>query len=237
MTPTKDNILSLLDNALGRSPADSTELVYIGLRDVTTRFAENRIHQNMVSGDGRVVVRLVKDGRVAVSSTNDLTDEGLDRAVADAAHLLDELDAVEIAGFLDPDEGLPALVKSAPAKSVESFVSATDQCPPPRRARAVAEVAGLANDAKVQSSGLFRLKTNRIAVANSTGTRQYHEETVAEFSVSAADDAALGQRRVHDAHVAELVEQAARRPEHARPRDRRGRGTRDRRGSSRRRTC
>jgi predicted Zn-dependent protease len=184
MSITKDQILETLDGAISRSPANATEMVYIGLRDATTRFAENRIHQNLVSMDGRVIVRLVNDGRLAVSSTNDLTDAGLDRAVADA---------IEIATFLEPDEGHPGLVKSPSVPSAESYFIDTDRCPPARRARAVAEIAGMAEAKGLQSSGLFRIRTNRVAVANSQATRQYHEDTVAELSVSAADDAALGQ--------------------------------------------
>ena len=85
MLTTKDDILALLEGALGRSPGDQTELTYISGREATTRFAENVIHQNMLSADARVIVRLVKDGRVAVSSTNDLSNDGLDRAMNDAA--------------------------------------------------------------------------------------------------------------------------------------------------------
>lgn len=184
MAIDKDQILSSLTGAVSRSTADSTEAVYIGLRDATTRFAENRIHQNLVSSDGRVIFRLAKDGRVAVSSTNDLSDAGLDRAVADA---------VEIASFLEPDTEYPGVVKSKEASDAKSFFADTDQCPPARRAEAVAEIAGMASAEGLQSSGLYQLQTNRVAVVNSAGTSQYHEDTVAELSVSAADDATLGQ--------------------------------------------
>ena len=184
MAIDKDQIFASLNGAISRSPADATEAVYIGLRDATTRFAENRIHQNLVSSDGRVVVRLVKDGRLAVSSTNDLTDAGLDRAVADA---------LEIASFLEPDQGIPGLVKSPAVPDAKSYFANTDHCPPLRRADAVGEIARMAHAEGLQSSGLFRLRTNRIAVANSAGTSQFHEDTMAELSVSAADDASLGQ--------------------------------------------
>ena len=184
MPVTKDQILTALDAALKRSPADATEMVYIGVRDAATRFAENGIHQNMVSSDGRVIVRLMKDGRVAVSSTNDLSPAGLDRAITDA---------MEIASFLAPDSGFPGFVKSDPVPVVEAFYPALDNCPPERRSSAVTEIVDQAKSSGVQASGLFRLTTNRVAVANSPGTRQYHEETVAELSVSASDDPTLGQ--------------------------------------------
>jgi len=184
MAISKDLILTALTDAVTRSPADATEAVYIGLRDATTRFAENRIHQNLVSSDGRVVVRIAHDGRVAVSSTNDISSDGLDRAIADA---------MEIASFLEPESDNPGLVKSKKAKDAKSFFEATDECTPARRAEAVATIANMAGAEKLQTSGLYRLQTNRLAVVNSVGTSQYHEDTVAELSVSAADDATLGQ--------------------------------------------
>lgn len=184
MAITKDQILTSLNGAVARSPADATEAVYIGLRDATTRFAENRIHQNLVSSDGRVVVRIAKDGRVAVSSTNDLSDGGLDRAIADA---------MEIASFLEPDEGNPGLVKSKTVKDAKSFFKDTDECSPMRRAEAVKTIADMASAEGLETSGLYRLQTNHLAVVNSAGTSQYHEDTVAELSASAADDATLGQ--------------------------------------------
>jgi predicted Zn-dependent protease len=184
MAVTKDQILTTLDAALKRSGADATEAVFVGVRDATTRFAENGIHQNMASSDGRVIVRLMKDGRVAVSSTNDLSPAGLDRAVADA---------MEIASFLTPDTGFPGFVRSESARVVKAFDPSVDGCPPDRRSSAVAQIVDQAKAAGVQASGLFRLTTNRVAVANTAGTRQYHEETIAELSVSAADDPTLGQ--------------------------------------------
>lgn len=184
MPDKSDQILSSLDDALKRSAADATELVFIGTRDATTRFAENGIHQNMLSSDGRVIVRLMKDGRVAVSSTNDLSPSGLDRAIADA---------LEIASFLAPDAGFPGFVRSDSVPAVKSFDSAIDSCLPERRAMAVAQIVDQAKTAGVQASGLFRLTTSRVAVANSAGTRQFHQDTVAELSVSASDDPTLGQ--------------------------------------------
>lgn len=185
MLTTKADILALLESALGRSPGDQTELTYISGREATTRFAENIIHQNMLSADARVIVRLIKDGRVAVSSTNDLTNTGLDRAMTDAAQL---------AALLEPDESFPGLVASPPAPGgAPAFHAATDTCIPARRAEAVATVAGAAADRSVQTAGIFQTETIRTAVVNSLGTRQYHEETGAEFSVSASDDAREGQ--------------------------------------------
>ena len=180
----RSTILNLLEAALSRSPGEQTELVYLGQREATTRFAENAIRQNMLSADARVIVRLVKDGRVAVSSTNDLSSTGLDRAMSDAA---------QIAAFLQPDETFPGLVKSPPARDVAAFYSSTDTCSPVQRADAVAAIAGWARGGGLETSGMFQTVTERVAVVNSAGTRQFFAGTKAELSVSAADDPTLGQ--------------------------------------------
>ena len=185
MLRTKDQVLSLLESALSRSPGDATELVYIENREATTRFAENVIHQNMDSSDARVIVRLVKDERVAISSTNDLSDSGLDRMLADAA---------QIASLLEPDQSFPGLSAAAdPAAAVDAFHDATARSTPESRADAIVKLANQATSKNVQTSGLYQTEAQSIAVVNSLGVRQWHKETRGELSISASDDPTLGQ--------------------------------------------
>jgi len=183
-SPEKNAIIGLLEHALSRSPGQQTELVYLGLREATTRFAENAIRQNMLSADARVIVRLVKEGRVAVSSTNDLSPAGLDRAMSDAA---------QIAAFLQPDETFPGLMQSPAARDVAAFYLSTDTCSPVQRADAVAGIAAQARAGGLETSGMLQTVTERVAVVNSAGTRQFFVGTRTELSVSAADDPTLGQ--------------------------------------------
>ena len=184
MLRRKDQVLSMLDSALKRSPGDATELVHIENREATARFAENIIHQNMDSTDARVIVRLVKDGRVAVSSTNDLTDSGLDRMLADAA---------QIASLLEPDSSFPGLADPATTKTVAAFHDSTAHLSPKSRAEAIAEFAKQAKASGLEASGMYQTEEQSIAVANSLGVRQWHSETRAELSISTSDDPTFGQ--------------------------------------------
>lgn len=184
MSYTRDEILQTLGAAVGRSTAEQTELTFIGQREASTRFAENVIHQNMLSEDGRVTVRVVDGGRVAVSSTNDLSTEGLDRAIADA---------IAIAAFLEPDESFPGLAKSPAAPDVAAFFESTAALSAEQRALSVREIVDIARESQLETSGLYRLQTDRVAVVNSLGTEQYFEGTAAELSVSAADDDEFAQ--------------------------------------------
>lgn len=184
MLRTKDQVLSMLDAAVKRSPGDATELVYLENRESTTRFAENLIHQNMESTDARVVVRLIKDGKVAVSSTNDLTDHGLDRMLADAA---------QIASLLEADASFPGLAIPKTAGDANSFFESTAASSPQTRADAIATIAGQAKASDLEASGLFQTEAQSVAVANSLGVRQWHIETRGELSISTSDDSTLAQ--------------------------------------------
>ncbi|MBD3299413.1 MAG: hypothetical protein GF341_12205 [candidate division Zixibacteria bacterium] len=184
MAYTRDDILRTLRAAVGRSSAEQTELTFIGQREASTRFAENVIHQNMLSEDGRVTVRVVDNGRVAVSSTNDLSNDGLDSAIADA---------YAIAAFLETDASFPGLVESPDARDGDAFFASTAGYSAEDRALSVREIVDIAKRSQLETSGLYRLQTDRIAVVNSMGTEQYYQGTAAELSVSAADDDEFAQ--------------------------------------------
>lgn len=184
MLRTKDQVLSMLDSAIKRSLADATELIYIENREATARFAENIIHQNMDSTDARVIGRVVRVGRIAVSSTNDLSDSGLDRMLADAA---------QIASLLEPDASFPGLASPAAAQTVSAFYDPTADSSPDSRAKAIAAIARVSKSNGLDASGLYQTESQSIAVVNSQGVRLWHSETRGEFSVSTSDDPTLGQ--------------------------------------------
>lgn len=184
MLRTRDQVFAMLETALSRSPGEATELVYLESREATTRFAENLIHQNMDSTDARVIVRLVKDGKVAVASTNDLSDAGL-------TQLLDN--AAQIASLLDPDASFPGLADPAAATAVNAFFDPTANDSPAARAEAIKRIVDLATPEGIQTAGLYQVETQAIAVANSQGVRHWHTETRAELSISASEDATTAQ--------------------------------------------
>ena len=67
MVATRTEVDDLLDRALSHSTADATEALYIGQDAALTRFANNRIHQNMREHDAQLQVRVIHRERIGVT--------------------------------------------------------------------------------------------------------------------------------------------------------------------------
>ena len=72
MVATRTEVDDLLDRALSHSTAEATEALYIGQDAALTRFANNRIHQNMREHDAQLQVRVIDRDRIGVATTNRL---------------------------------------------------------------------------------------------------------------------------------------------------------------------
>lgn len=140
--------------------AEQAEAIVAASDHALTRFAGNRIHQNVASSDAEVSVRAVIGTRIGVASTNRIDAEGLaecTRAAADAARLAPE----------DPSfPGLPGPRPVEPADRVEPATIAYDAGMRAQAARAMidatAATGGVAAGGIATDHGL-------IAVANSLG--------------------------------------------------------------------
>jgi len=92
---------------LGRlEPGSEGEATVIRRHTELTRFATSHIHQNLAEHDATLRVRVRRDARTGVSSTNRLSPSGLDevvaRATAIAAHAAPDPDPPPLA---EPGEG------------------------------------------------------------------------------------------------------------------------------------
>ena len=85
MVATRTEVDDLLDRALSHSTAEATEALYIGQDAALTRFANNRIHQNMREHDAQLQVRVIDRERIGVASTNRLDEAGIRGVVERAA--------------------------------------------------------------------------------------------------------------------------------------------------------
>ena len=170
-----------------------------------TRFANNEIHQNVAERSAAVSVRVGVGRRWGTASTNDLSDGGVQKAVAQASEIAQALP--------DSDRYLP-LLAPATTPSVGSYDIDTAEYGPMQRAAEVRTITGKAADAGLTAAGAFRTSAHGTAVANSEGLFVYHAGTTADLMAVVMDDDSSGHAgqlstRVGDIDAEAVADEAA----------------------------
>jgi PmbA protein len=185
MVTTLDDVDALLDRALAYSTAERTEALVLAQDAALTRFATNRIHQNVREHDANLQVRVVDGDRIGVASTNRIDEDGIrgvvERAIAIAARsapnpraaVLPEADGREH----DPELG---------------YLAATADADPERRAAGARAVIAAGEAKGLQVSGSFSTSTMTVAAANSLGIRSRHRSSRAQLLTVMMDGFASG---------------------------------------------
>lgn len=207
----KNEVRTVIDRALESADADALEVLFFGLDEALTRFANNEIHQNVAEVNEALVIRAAFGQRVGSVSTNDLSDEGIARAVNQAEDLAKlQPENPDFPGFADP-KPLP--------ENVNAYDEATAVASPDRRAGAAGEAIRYAQDHDVDAFGAFRTSRYMWAVANTKGLYAYQPLTMADLVVVAMTETSSGYAedaswRVGDIDVAargrEAVDKAVR---------------------------
>jgi predicted Zn-dependent protease len=174
----------LMQKALRASQADQTEVLLVAQDQELTRFANNLIHQNVAETDVTLTIRAVMGKRQGVATTNNLSDEGIARAVEAARE-------AALRQPEDPDfKGLPGPHAPDGARAFDEEAAAFS---PEERAQAVGIVCRKAKEQRLIASGAFRTGTIEYALANSLGTVAYHPTTFADYGVTAMSDDSAGR--------------------------------------------
>ena len=87
-----DKLLQLAENVMGAAKsagADVAEASVVGGWDLSTRVRLGKVERVEEAGQRHLALRVIKSNQMASSSTSDLSDEGLQRCVADALMLAD----------------------------------------------------------------------------------------------------------------------------------------------------
>jgi PmbA protein len=176
----KEKLKAIADRVLGFSGADQTEVVIAGTDEHLTRFAANRIHQNVSETDVSVRVRAVFGKKVGVASGNDMSDGAL-RQVVEAAET--------VARFQQDNPDFHSLPEAQPAQEIAAYVAATAQFSPEQRAQGVATICTLSRENGLQAAGAFSTEVQEMLVVNSLGVATYHCGTIANLvTVIMSDD-------------------------------------------------
>lgn len=145
-----------------------------------TRFAGNRIHQNVVESDATVSVRAVVGTRVGVAATNH-TDEPALRACCEAA--------VAAAKSSPEDPSFPGLPGPAPVEVLDRASEATRAFGPEARAEAVASIVAQSSSRGLTAAGGIKVSDEAVAIANSRGVNVAQAVTGLRATVLSMSDA------------------------------------------------
>src|SRR5260370_40394028 len=87
MTLGEKELRGIGEKALKAADGDEGEAFVVARNAALTRFANAAIHQNVVSREAELRVRVVRGKRVAMVTTDRLDDEGIRRAAREASEL------------------------------------------------------------------------------------------------------------------------------------------------------
>jgi PmbA protein len=171
------------------------EAIIAGDEHALTRFANNRIHQNVAERAVHLSVRPVIDGRTARASTNRLDSTGI-REVVEAA--------ISITRLTESDPELLPLAEPAAYREVKRFYAVTAHATPEERAAAVAEAIAAVEDKGQAAAGIYSTGRSLFALLNSQGVSAYHAETTSRFSITAMAADSSGWAKASSCYHSEL---------------------------------
>ena len=180
-----DGCRSMLEAAFDAAgPAGVEGLVFSG-RETVTRFAMNRIHQNVAEEDVGTSFRVAVGSRVGGARANGSDSSRLAECVRRA---------VEIARVQHEDEGFPGLGEhpAAEDRGMTDYDEETAALSPESCAWAVLPAIHKARGAGLEASGALTVSAGEVAVANSLGTFQHHASTSVRLHVVARSGAVEG---------------------------------------------
>lgn len=188
---------------------DGVEVRLHGSNIATSRFANNSMTQNQAPKNMHISVRVIKAGRQAKLSTEDLSVKSLEQLVKNAS---------QVASLLEPDKDLPSLLHSPEAEQnivcQSRYVEKTAMLSPADRARSIKDIISIAQDNKLTAAGVYATGEFVTALGNSNDLFAYHQESSAEVSLTMVTPSSTGWAKAHSVDadsfdVANLAQTAA----------------------------
>ncbi len=160
----RDRCLRILKGLIQSSPADQTEALLLTEDSSLTRFARSSIHQHVAEKNSTLILRVVKDRRIAVLTTNRLN----------PASLKDLLrKAMSIAVVQHPNEEFISLPMPLPLPVITTFNERIDSLTPNRKVKLIQELFHMVKEKGFEASGSFSNGRVEVAVVNSLGVEAY----------------------------------------------------------------
>ncbi len=170
----EQQILGLLKRVVGRSPAERTELVYMGGRTDLTRYTRSAIHQNVSEENTRVYVRVAEGKRLGVVTINKLEEEELLQAAAKA---------LELARHQPENPYFEDFPQPASYQRTQTYFEATAEFTPAARAETMKTIFAQAERLGFEVAGAFTSGEAEVAILNSNGVAAYQPLTQAGITI------------------------------------------------------
>ncbi|MGB9875732.1 MAG: TldD/PmbA family protein [bacterium] len=204
---TKEQVLEILKTVLEASDGEQTEAVLVSENEELTRFANSVIHQNTMQEDASLIVRVIKDKKIGIASSNILSKEEVVKTVKHAS---------KIASLSPRNQEFISLPAGKPLPQIDGFVEKTARTTPEERAEAVRKLVEMAKPHGIKASGAFSTSVLRLGVANTLGVQAFYQTTVASFSTVLLSPTSAGyadreSRNVSDINAEEIAEEAIKR--------------------------
>jgi PmbA protein len=167
--------------ALRAASGDAAEALVLNERSGLARFASNEVHQPTLIENCVVTLRIVRDGKTGVASTNRIDDGGLRALAARAGEAADSAVA---------EEDFPGLASPEPLPEVDGWDDEVAAIGPEDQAKLAR--AAIEGGNTVERFGFFTSAVTEIAIASSMGVDAYQRMTDATTLVVAAGEKASG---------------------------------------------
>ena len=198
---TKEKGADIFERIRRFSSADEVEAIFTGSRFALTRFANNAIHQNVEEENAAVSIRTNFAGRTARATTNQFDDESLQRAVAASENL---------ARVQAPDADLLPMPTSEEANAAGEgaratrFFDRTAALTPADRSEVVEGIVSVAGKHKLTTAGIYSNSEAQEGIFNSRGLANWHQQTLAEVSITMLAEDSSGWQKLNSPDVSNL---------------------------------
>ena len=176
----ENEALELVKKAISLTDSDMCEAVLEYQQLSLTRFAESRISDNIDTEETILYIRSIKDKRIGVTATGDITDPGIRKAIDDSEKIM---------RYMTPDDKFVSLPQpGADPVRKPYIIKGTEEFGPKKRAEAVEILSHLGHKGNLKASGAFRIEHNGLAIANSLGMERFFLGNNARLNLTMAGD-------------------------------------------------
>ena len=181
----KSRMVTALQQAVKKSPADETLIAAQRTSRTTLRFSGGRIHQNFHEEEVTAWVKVVCDSQMGVATTCSLSGDSLKRAI-DSAMTIARINAKQAS---------PAFSTSPPKRKlppVITYFPQTTQQPLSKSIETIRELWKKSGRLKMELAGSFVVGEDELSVIGSRGLTQYQPFSISGLRLVATRDKASG---------------------------------------------